>query len=93
MDAREILLMQHARLHSAPVGRPPDGSLADRFLSGLADEQMRMRPGPHMNSVVWLVWHMARAERRSDIGTGMSQKSPTSARRLISLRLPTTGMP
>ena len=23
---------------------------------------MRMRPAPHMNSVVWLLWHMARAE-------------------------------
>lgn len=62
MNANEIVLLQHARLHSAAVGQPREGSLADRFLSGLTDEQMRMRPGPHMNSVVWLLWHMARAE-------------------------------
>jgi hypothetical protein len=62
MDAGEIVLLQHARLHSAAVGQPRDGSLADRFMSGMTDEQMRMRPAPHMNSVVWLLWHMARAE-------------------------------
>jgi len=62
VNARDIVLLQHARLHSAAVGHPRDGSVADRFLGGLTDEQMRMRPAPHMNSVVWLLWHMARAE-------------------------------
>src|SRR5262249_46521938 len=57
-----IVLLQHARLHSAAVGQPRDGSLADRFLSGLTGEEMRMRPAPHMNSVARLLWHMARAE-------------------------------
>lgn len=23
---------------------------------------MRLRPGPHLNSLVWLVWHMGRTE-------------------------------
>src|SRR5262249_55073143 len=62
VNASEVVLLQHARLHSVAVGQPRDGSLADRFVSGLTDEQMRMRSAPHMNSVVWLLWHMARAE-------------------------------
>ena len=62
MDASEIVLLLQGRLHSAEVGKPSDGSLSERFLGGLSDDQMRLRPAKHMNSLVWLVWHMARAE-------------------------------
>ena len=62
MNANELILLQHARLHSAVVSQLRDSSMADRFLSGLTDEQMRMRPQPRMNSVAWLLWHMARSE-------------------------------
>ena len=62
MDASELLSIQHARLHSAVVSQASGGSLADVFLGGLTDDQMRLRPAKGMNSVAWLLWHMARAE-------------------------------
>jgi hypothetical protein len=33
-----------------------------RIFGELSDDQMRMRPGPRLNSLVWLLWHMARTE-------------------------------
>jgi hypothetical protein len=60
MDGVRFFLEQHARLHAADVA---DGaSLADRILGGLTDDQMRLRPGKSTNSLVWLLWHMARTE-------------------------------
>ena len=35
--------------------------IADRF-SQLTDDQMRLRPHPQLNSIAWLLWHMARSE-------------------------------
>jgi DinB superfamily len=32
------------------------------FFDTLADEQLRARPQPMVNSVAWLMWHMARVE-------------------------------
>jgi uncharacterized damage-inducible protein DinB len=32
------------------------------FFDTLSDEQMRTRPQPMVNSVAWLIWHMARVE-------------------------------
>jgi hypothetical protein len=37
-------------------------SAAERAFGGLTDEQMRVRPREDLNSVVWLLWHIARAE-------------------------------
>ncbi len=34
--------------------------LADRFRQ-LTDDQMRFCPQPHLNSIAWLLWHMARS--------------------------------
>ena len=31
-------------------------------LDGLTDAQIRLRPGDNLNSLAWLVWHMARCE-------------------------------
>jgi hypothetical protein len=62
MDARDLLLMQHAAVHGLAVrgrGRP---TLADRAFGKASDEQMRRRPTPALNSLAWLLWHMARAE-------------------------------
>ena len=28
----------------------------------LTDDQMRLRPQPHMNPIAWLLWHIARCE-------------------------------
>ena len=32
------------------------------FLDTLSAEHMRTRPQPMVNSVAWLIWHMARVE-------------------------------
>jgi hypothetical protein len=68
MDARGLFLMQHAAMHSAAVsnltsmpGRP-FWSIADRTFGGLSNEQMRIRPREDLNSLAWILWHIARAE-------------------------------
>src|SRR5262245_6688376 len=61
MDLTRFFLGCHAATHAADVsdGRGPG---ADRWLAGLSDDQMRVRPARGMNSLVWLLWHMARTE-------------------------------
>jgi hypothetical protein len=61
MDARDLLLQQHARAHTAAVAGDK-GSVAERAFGALGDEQMRVRPREDLNSLVWLMWHIARAE-------------------------------
>lgn len=61
MDARDLLLDEHGRMHSAAV-TGDKGSLAERTFGGLSDEQMRVRPREDLNSLAWLMWHIARAE-------------------------------
>jgi len=61
MDARDLFLDQHAALHSAAVGGNKL-SAAERTFAGLTDEQMRGRPREDLNSLAWLLWHIARAE-------------------------------
>ena len=41
--------------------------IGDRFRQ-LTDDQMRRRPHPHLNSIAWLLWHMARSEDMGSIG-------------------------
>ena len=48
-------------MHTAAVGGNKL-SAAERVLNGLTDEQMRVRPREDLNSIAWLVWHIARAE-------------------------------
>lgn len=63
MDALELFLIEHARVHSAGIA--PNGGplwLEDALLSGLTDEQVRWRPPGGGNSIAWLLWHMARIE-------------------------------
>ncbi len=61
MDVRDLFLDQHAAMHSAAVGGNKM-SAAERAFAGLTDEQMRMRPREDLNSLAWLMWHIARAE-------------------------------
>lgn len=61
MDIRELFLEQHAAMHSAAVGGNKM-SAAERTFAGLTDEQMRVRPREDLNSLAWLMWHIARAE-------------------------------
>ena len=63
MDALHLFLIEHARAHSAAVA-PGDGPLwlEDALLTGLTDDQLRLRSGDGGNSLAWLLWHMARIE-------------------------------
>ena len=60
MDLVTYVLREHAAVHARDVS----GLVfpAQRVLDGPSDDQMRRRPGPGLNSLVWLVWHMARTE-------------------------------
>jgi hypothetical protein len=62
MDARDLFLIEHARVHSAAVA-PAGGPLwlEDALLRGLSDDQLRWRTDGG-NSLAWLLWHMARIE-------------------------------
>ena len=60
MDPVTFFLQQHAAVHTSDVGGRP--SLVERVFDELSDDQMRMRPAPGLNSLVWLLWHMARTE-------------------------------
>ena len=61
MDAKDLFLDQHAAMHSAAVGGNKMSS-AERTLGGLTDEQLRVRPREDLNSIAWIVFHIARAE-------------------------------
>jgi DinB superfamily len=61
MDVRDMFLDQHAAVHSAAVGGNKM-SAAERTFAGLTDEQMRVRPREDLNSLAWLLFHIARAE-------------------------------
>ena len=61
MDAKELFLAQHGAVQSPAVGGNP-ASAAERAFGGLSDDQMRVRPREDLNSLAWLMWHIARAE-------------------------------
>ncbi|HEX5528772.1 MAG TPA: DinB family protein, partial [Methylomirabilota bacterium] len=61
METRDLFLEQHAAMHMAAVGGNKM-SAAERTFAGLTDEQMRVRPREDLNSLAWLMWHIARAE-------------------------------
>ena len=60
MDSLSFFLIQHSRVHAFEPG--PAGAYRDRVFGGLTDSQMRARPMRGLNSLVWLLWHMARTE-------------------------------
>ncbi|HEV2236288.1 MAG TPA: DinB family protein [Ktedonobacterales bacterium] len=61
MDARELFLLQHARLHAASTSGVADTSFQDGLYEGLSAAQMVERPHG-MNSIAWLLWHITRFE-------------------------------
>lgn len=60
MELIKAFSLLHSRVHAQDVYDRP--SLAERVFGGLPDEVMRARPGKGLNSLVWLLWHMARTE-------------------------------
>jgi hypothetical protein len=61
MDVKDLFLAQHAAVHSAAVGGNK-ASAAERTFGGMTEDQMRVRPREDLNSLAWLMWHIARAE-------------------------------
>jgi hypothetical protein len=61
MDVRDLFLNQHSAVHSAAVAGN-QASAAERAFGGLTEPQMRVRPREDLNSLAWLMWHIARAE-------------------------------
>jgi len=63
MEALEFIRRDHARTHASALGGA-EGNLGfqDLLIGGLDDEDMRQRPQEGMNSLAWLLWHMARTE-------------------------------
>ena len=60
MDLLTFFVRQHAAVHANDVsGQVFPGQ---RVFGELSDDQMRIRPGKGLNSLVWLLWHMARTE-------------------------------
>ena len=59
MDLLRFFLDLHAATHAPDVSGQTG---VERWLGGLSEDQMRRRPGEGLNSIVWLLWHMARTE-------------------------------
>src|SRR4051794_25366524 len=62
MEPVDLILMQHAWTHSTAVSDASGPTSVDRLLLGLSAEQLRARPAPAANSIIWLLWHAARIE-------------------------------
>jgi hypothetical protein len=61
-EALALALRQHAQVHAVAVAETGVFSFEDAVLSGLSDEEIRVRPAGESNSIAWLLWHCARIE-------------------------------
>lgn len=57
MDALQFFLQRHEALRSHTAQQS-----MTNLLSSLSEAQLRHRPRPDLNSIAWIIWHMARAE-------------------------------
>jgi hypothetical protein len=63
MDARTLLLDHQRWVHSTSVTpRGWEWKMEDAVCEGLTDDQLRRCPQENLNSIAWLLWHMARCE-------------------------------
>ena len=58
----EILLSQHAMLHSARMANSEPWSYEDEILDDLSETQWRSIPPGSEHSIAWMIWHIARIE-------------------------------
>lgn len=57
MNALQFFLLRYEVLHATTGPQS-----IDSLFSTLSEAQLRDRPRPDLNSIAWIVWHMARAE-------------------------------
>src|SRR5215468_10563994 len=57
MDALQFFLLRHEALRSTTAQQS-----VDILFSQLSEAQLRHRPRSDLNSIAWIVWHMARCE-------------------------------
>ncbi|HZU76283.1 MAG TPA: DinB family protein [Dehalococcoidia bacterium] len=62
MNEVDRLLAWHGWSHEADASGAAEPTAVDRLLEGLTTEQLRARPAPGLNSIVWILWHAARIE-------------------------------
>jgi hypothetical protein len=53
MDAFQLFSTRYEDVHS---------NLTARLLGDLTEQKMRTRPHPNVNSIAWILWHVARTE-------------------------------
>ena len=58
----EILLSQHAMLHTAKMAGSESWSYADEILGDLSELEWRSIPAGEEHSVAWMIWHTTRIE-------------------------------
>ena len=74
MNTIEFLLQQHARNHSSKVAKWEGTNAAglnseDTTLQDVTEEKIRKVPQPGLNSIAWVLWHIARSE---DVGASVA---------------------
>jgi hypothetical protein len=92
VDLVTFFLRQHAAVHASDVSGHVFPS--QRVFGELSDDQMQMRPGPGLNSLVWLLWHMARTEDAAvnPVVAGREQVLDDEWMRRVPWRIIGTGM-
>lgn len=61
-EAIQLLLCQHAMLHSAKMAQTGFWSFEDEVLDDLTERQVRRIPRNCDHSIAWNIWHIARIE-------------------------------
>jgi hypothetical protein len=63
MDWRALFTVEHRHVHAQiPSDDDGDFHLPDILIADMSEEQLRLTPSDEQNSVVWLLWHIARCE-------------------------------
>lgn len=58
----QIILAQHAVVHSARIAEPDAWSFEDEVLNDMSEENFRRIPKPGVNSIAWHIYHSTRIE-------------------------------
>jgi len=64
-DAVDLLLDQHASLHSAKISKKSNWSFEDAILNDIDETTFRRIPRNREHSIVWCIWHLARIDTQS----------------------------